>query len=175
MLEIMKEKRLTKCADYYGTDDRTLANGVRTAINEVIAKKEFEKTSDGISPNVSLRILVNIPFAKVSFIEYELHIKRVRKCLFKILNDNPHILAVANWEDIFAKAVLNQLFFETLFNEDSISKMTLYERNSYMVYAMQMGEKVYVDKTETKSILSGIFMNLFRGMDNENVSKAGVD
>lgn len=166
MLEILKEKRITVDNRYYGSEDKELVNGVKEAINEVVEKKRFEQSDNGISPHTSLRMLVNVPFSKIGYEEYELHIKRVRKCLFKVLHQNPNIMAIANWEDIFVKAVLSQLFFETLFNEDRVRKMSIKEKNSFMVFAMQALEKVYVDKTEEKGIASGIFMNLFRGMDN---------
>lgn len=169
--ELLKEKKITESSNFYGASFRSLSMGIVKAINDIL---EYSQREDGendvyavYTPHVRLRQLLNVPFGEVSYDDYFTHILVVRTYFFKVLRANPNVYKMLDWEDIFSKAVLTQLFFMTLFNESRVLEIGQDECIAYSRLASKFYYRTINNRKDTKTLLNAILINLFKGYNNK--------
>lgn len=168
---LSRTQRHARTTRYYNIPSDDLSQHVSRAVEAILIRKKEDPDWNEYdvyavySPNWQLWQLLNVPFGEISFEDYVAHINKVHECLMNVLSSNPQVSSLFNWEDIFAKAVLTQIFFMTLFNIDAVNKIWDAEGKKggtmpYYELAEEYSEKIEFYSADVKILLDTLQQNI---------------
>lgn len=172
---LSRTQRHARTTHFYNIPSDDLFQHVSRAVEAILIRKKEDPNWNEYdvyavySPNWQLWQLLNVPFGEISFEDYVAHIDKVHECLMKVLLSNPQASSLFNWEDIFAKAVLTQIFFMTLFNIGAVNKIWEAERTKggampYYELAEEYSKKVAFYSADVKNLLDTLQQNVLPPM-----------